>query len=393
MTTDFYDLLLSDSALAIVLLGLFWYLAGISRGVRGIATWGVAHLLYTLGAAMIDGTARELEQAGDPAVAARTAVLGGVLACGGLVALAWSLIQFIDQRPLKHWEYALLPLGVGMALTANVALGGIDAQGMAMSAVEVGVMGLMIFHLRKVRTAPGRVPARLMMGGCAILFLLYGRDLVDALGNRYAPNETWVHLDLSIWFLLNFCMLMLTSFRASESLRQSAMFDPLTGALNRRGLQTELRLRRRRSTVGALTGSSAGHGTAVIALDLDHFKDVNDRYGHEAGDQVLQHFSDVVRACVRKQDLFARIGGEEFLVVLPDTDLEAAQRIAERILAQVAAARPGSVHPQIVLTTSIGLSHSPARDADVDALTRLADEALYAAKRLGRDRIEIRTLP
>lgn len=386
MTTDFYNLLLSDCGLAVVLLGLFWYLARISRGVRGIATWGIAHLLYSLGAAMIDGTAQELTLAGDSEVAAWTAGLGGVLACGGLAGLAWSIIQFVQQRRLSRWERALLPLGVGLSLAAAFTRGGIDAQGMAMSATELVALAVMVRHLRQVDTAPGRLPARLMIAGCAVLFLLYGRDLFDALAGRYGPNESWVNLDLSIWFLLNFCMLMLASFRASESLRQSAMFDPLTGALNRRGLEAELQARRWRAVL------ANGHpGLTVAALDLDHFKEVNDQHGHEAGDRVLQQFSDVVRACIRKQDLFVRIGGEEFLVLLPATGLETAQHIAERIRAQVAAMRIEALQPPVALTTSIGLCHSGLHEPDVEALARQADEALYAAKRLGRDRIEVRS--
>ncbi|MCR8526376.1 GGDEF domain-containing protein, partial [Escherichia coli] len=142
---------------------------------------------------------------------------------------------------------------------------------------------------------PDRVPARLMMLGCAALFVLYGADLSNALTGRYGPNQAWVNADLSIWFMLNFCMLMLTSFRASESLRLSALFDPLTGALNRRGLQSELRARVEPKPVGT--------GLAVLALDLDHFKSINDRHGHATGDLVLQRFSDTVRGCIRGDDL------------------------------------------------------------------------------------------
>ena len=84
MTTDFYNLLLTDCALAAVLLALFLYVGRVSRGVRGIATWGVAHFLYSLGAAMLDGTAQELARAGDDSLAHWTAGLGGLLACAGL---------------------------------------------------------------------------------------------------------------------------------------------------------------------------------------------------------------------------------------------------------------------------------------------------------------------
>jgi diguanylate cyclase (GGDEF)-like protein len=385
MTTDFYNLLLSDSALAAVLLALFFYVGRVSRGVRGIATWGVAHFLYSLGAAMLDGTAQMLVRAGDASLAQAIAGLGGLLACAGLAGLAWSIIQFVQQRALTGWERALLPLCIGFSLVGAVAGGGVDAQGAAMSATEVIVLAVMIRHLLALRSAPDHVPARLMITGCFVLLWLYGGDLLAALTGRYGPNPVWVNLDLSIWFMLNFCMLMLASFRAAEPLRRGALFDPLTGALNRRGLDNELQARSGRH--------AAEHGLAVIALDLDHFKAVNDDHGHEAGDLVLQRFSDVVRSCIRGDDLFARLGGEEFMLVLRDTQAETAQALAERIRQQVMALEFAPVGTGIRITVSVGVSFAADRNAPYDTLMRLADEALYAAKHKGRNRIEVRWLP
>jgi diguanylate cyclase (GGDEF)-like protein len=254
-----------------------------------------------------------------------------------------------------------------------------------MSATEVIVLVVMIGHLRVLRRAPDHVPARLMIGGCLVLLWLYGSDLLAALTGRYGPNPMWVNLDLSIWYLLNFCMLMLASFRAAEPLRRGALFDPLTGALNRRGLDNELQ------SQGAWR--SAGHGLAVIALDLDHFKTVNDDHGHEAGDLVLQRFSDVVRGCIRSDDLFARLGGEEFMLVLRDTRAETAQALAERIRQQVMALEFAPIGTGFRVTVSLGVSFTADRYAPYDTLVRLADEALYAAKHKGRNRIEVRWHP
>mgnify|MGYP000948603673 CR=1 FL=1 len=385
MTTDFYNLLLSDCVLAAVLLVLFFYVGKVSRGVRGIATWGVAHFLYSLGAAMLDGTSQEMARAGETHTAYWIAGIGGLLACAGLAGLAWSIIQFVQQRALRGWEHALLPVCVGFSLAGWLLVGTVDAQGAAMSAAEVIMLLVVIRHLLALRAPPDHMPARLMVLGCIVLLWLYGRDLVEAVTGNYGPNPLWVNTDLSIWFLLNFCMLMLTSFRAAEPLRQSALFDPLTGALNRRGLNSEL---------GAPAhASSVEHGLAVIALDLDHFKAVNDHHGHEAGDQVLQRFSDVVRGCIRSDDLFARLGGEEFMLVLRDTNAEAAQALAERIRQQVMALEFAPVGTRFRVTVSLGISFTADRKARYDTLMRLADEALYAAKHNGRNRIEMRWHP
>ena len=383
MTTDFYNLLLSDCGLALVLLVLFWYVQRISRGLRGIAAWGVAHLLYSLGAAMLDGTSQELTRSGDLHSAYWTAGIGGLLACGGVAGLALSIIQFVRQRALNRWEWTLLPLCLGFSVAGWIFQGTVDAQGAAMSAAEVLMLVVVIAHLRHLNTAPDHLPARLMMLGCAVLLVLYGRDLLNAFTGEYGPNDAWVNLDISIWFLLNFCMLMLTSFRAGETLRLSALYDPLTGALNRRGLHSELRAR--------VEPMPAGDGLAVVALDLDHFKAINDRHGHEAGDQVLQRFSETVRGCIRGEDLFARLGGEEFVVVLPDSNADAARRLAERIRREVEALEFAPHGPSLQVTVSLGVGTS-AGPQPFPALMRIADQALYEAKRLGRNQVQVRVL-
>ncbi|MGN6222417.1 diguanylate cyclase [Pseudoxanthomonas sp.] len=383
MTTDFYHLLISDCALAAVLLGLFFYVSRVSRGVRGITAWGVAHFVYSLGAALLDGTAQVVSQSGSPELARVIAGLGGVLACAGLIGLAWSVIQFVHQRALLPVERALMPLALALPLGGWVLYGDSDAQGAAMSAVEVFALAVMIWQLRLLRTGPDHVPARLMMIACVALLYLYGRDLAHALTGRYGPNPSWVNADLSIWFMLNFCMLMLASFRAAESLRQSALFDPLTGALNRRGLDSELRSSARFVTLEG--------GLAVVALDLDHFKAVNDHHGHQTGDRVLQRFSDVVRGCIRSDDLFVRLGGEEFMLVLRETSPEVAHLLAERIRTQVMSLEFAS--PAFRITVSLGIAHTRHRHTVFNDMMRLADEALYAAKRNGRNCIELRLHP
>ncbi|MDQ8022734.1 MAG: GGDEF domain-containing protein [Moraxellaceae bacterium] len=380
MNADFYLILLSDCLLSVVLLGLFWYAAQIARGLRGIATWGAAHLTYTLGAALLDGSLQLIANGQAVDAWLQTLIrIGGLLACGGMAGLALAVVQFVQQRSLTRVELALIPACLAFSL-AGWLWNTPEAQGAAMSAAEVLSLILIIWHLRELNSRPDVLPARLMMVGCGLLMLLYGRDLLSALFGTYLPNAPYVQADLSIWFMLNFCMLMLTSFRVAESLRQSALLDPLTGALNRRGLNAELRERMNR-----LHEST---GMAIIALDLDHFKAVNDTHGHGIGDIVLQQFSDTVRGSIRGEDLFARLGGEEFVIVMPDSRQGFPQRLAERIRAQIAMLEcvPGV---PLRVTVSIGVCLSP-RKAEFSLLMRIADEALYDAKHFGRNRVEVR---
>ena len=133
MTTDFYNLLLTDCALAAILLGLFWYVSRVSRGVRGIASWGLGHFFYSVGAAMLDGAATGLERAGSTTATAVVAATGGVLACGGLAVMAGAAIKFGQQRPLTRAEWMVVPGFVAMSLAAWLAGDAVDGQGAAMS--------------------------------------------------------------------------------------------------------------------------------------------------------------------------------------------------------------------------------------------------------------------
>ena len=169
--------------------------------------------------------------------------------------------------------------------------------------------------------------------------------------------------------------------RALNEGMRASIIDPLTGLYNRRYALPLLAQVARR-------GAMLGEPFAVMVADLDHFKTVNDRFGHAAGDLALQTVAEVMRANLRKEDVLARIGGEEFLAILPATDPEAALASAERLRARV---RDCPVRPQngpaIPLTISVGLTlgHEGRRSPEV--LLADADRALYAAKHGGRDRV------
>ncbi|MFS2027384.1 diguanylate cyclase [Massilia sp. CT11-137] len=171
-------------------------------------------------------------------------------------------------------------------------------------------------------------------------------------------------------------------FRASIQLQQLADRDPLTGCYNRRFLQKGL--------LNAELERTRRYGTplSVVLCDLDHFKRINDTYGHAAGDQVLADFAGLLLSLTRDTvDSVVRYGGEEFLLVLPQTDLAGAQTLAERIRAAFADA-PGAT---VKATASFGIASVPAQapvlPASSEALIGAADAQLYAAKRGGRNRV------
>jgi diguanylate cyclase (GGDEF)-like protein len=158
--------------------------------------------------------------------------------------------------------------------------------------------------------------------------------------------------------------------------RDRAVLDPLTGLLNRAGLGSRVDEIEQQARV-------TGDPVAVVLLDLDHFKRVNDEHGHERGDAVLRDAAYEIRKSLRSFELVYRFGGEEFLVLLPGADLEAAVEIAERVRDAISLGRPG----ELELTLSAGVAAAAGDGVSYDDLFRAADVALLQAKRDGRDRV------
>ncbi|MCP3866923.1 MAG: GGDEF domain-containing protein [Gammaproteobacteria bacterium] len=159
---------------------------------------------------------------------------------------------------------------------------------------------------------------------------------------------------------------------------QTALIDPLTGVKNRATMDTaihrEIELARRQDTT-----------LSVILLDIDHFKQVNDQYGHLSGDQALRAIAQCANRTIRDSDMLFRYGGEEFLVLLTGTDSEGALQLAERIRENVEQLNPHK-HETMALTVSLGVT-SLEPDDDSSALFQRADKALYQAKQKGRNRV------
>ncbi|MCL4213364.1 MAG: GGDEF domain-containing protein [Gemmatimonadales bacterium] len=168
--------------------------------------------------------------------------------------------------------------------------------------------------------------------------------------------------------------------RLRAHLEAIVLTDPLSGCFNRRGLNQLAE----REVSRAVRGKKQ---IAVLALDVDHFKTINDDYGHLTGDEVIREVGALLRETARDVDVVARIGGEEFTILAPDSNEEGAMRFAQRILDAFRAHQFRSLPPDRRITVSVGVSSAPAHD-DMIAKTLLAraDEALYTAKRTGRDR-------
>jgi two-component system cell cycle response regulator len=165
--------------------------------------------------------------------------------------------------------------------------------------------------------------------------------------------------------------------RYLDTCEEAAFTDHLTGLANRRRFERQLEREVART-------ERYGHPFCLLLLDLDHFKKVNDTYGHDAGDEALRRVGSAIQSGTRGIDTGARIGGDEFAVILPETDYVRGLEVAERLRAAVSAIE---VEPVGRLSVSLGLAELPACAGDRTALREAADAALYEAKRAGRGRV------
>jgi diguanylate cyclase (GGDEF)-like protein len=209
--------------------------------------------------------------------------------------------------------------------------------------------------------------------------LSIGADIPDVM----APNLMMqVALICTFVFMLSAILgqIVMTTERLQEELRRQADRDSLTDVFNRRSfrLMAEKELARVVRADGVVS---------VLCMDIDRFKQLNDRHGHAAGDAMLCAFVAATADCLRAQDILCRHGGEEFVALLPDTDAAGAEIVAERVRCAVSGISLRQDGGAVATTVSIGIAASRGADARLDDLLRRADEALYRAKAEGRDRV------
>lgn len=322
----------------------------------------------------------------------------GVVISQGVVALGAYLCllagrSYMGLRPFSHL-YAVAGIGALLALSVVFTL---VYPHLGMRFVLMGV-GSGVCYLLTARTlAVGgihRVPARYLLAGVLCLHGLFvllrpalfalGGAVPDGVleGGLMASVSQFVLLEAIVaTVLLSFGALILTNEFITSELRHLAEVDPLTSVFNRRAFFTLLDK--------AVSSTQRTHmPLPVLVLDLDHFKTINDTWGHRAGDDVLRHFVDLALRCLRKEDVMGRLGGEEFAIFLPNAGAQGARAVAERLRRLVESHPAVAGARSIPLTVSIGIALCGPGDAASAALQR-ADEAMYLAKQRGRNRVEM----
>lgn len=216
-----------------------------------------------------------------------------------------------------------------------------------------------------------------------VLPLLQHRDVLGTLVlGSTEPGGFGAEVRVILQVLAGHIAVSLANVRMVKRLEELATTDGLTGLLNKR-TATEVARQKLRSA------QRFRKPLGVLICDLDHFKQINDSYGHDMGDQVIRGFAEVLRRTKRETDTVGRIGGEEFVVVCEETDLEGAELLAERIRIELGRATFMSPLGAVKVTCSVGVATFPEAGNDWDALFKATDEALYTSKRSGRDRVTL----
>jgi diguanylate cyclase (GGDEF)-like protein len=182
--------------------------------------------------------------------------------------------------------------------------------------------------------------------------------------------------------LADYAAIAITNGKLYAEVQLQSMTDSLTGIFNRRHFFALAEREFHRA-------SRFGGALSAIMLDIDHFKQVNDQHGHAVGDQVIVEVAKLCRTSIRAIDILGRYGGEEFVFVLPETDVHGARQLAERLRQRIAAAKFSSPAGPLTCTASLGVASTLVKVPDVNTLVANADVALYAAKQAGRNRVVV----
>jgi len=267
---------------------------------------------------------------------------------------------------------------------------GAEARGQLSAMIIAAYIWLTAYEFWRGRSEPlvSRWPAIVLFATHGAMFLL--RTPLNALLHDKDSDQMLANAWLSVLSLEAFLMTIATAFillamskeRTELRHKTAAMTDPLTGLLNRRAFLQDAEALLHQQI-------SRDRPIGVLLIDLDHFKSINDRFGHAAGDKVLQIFAKTAQASLRQSDLVGRLGGEEFTVVLADAGIDNAYLVADRLRNAFAVAAAVIDGQALHATASIGVSVIVDPSQDLARLMTLADQALYLAKARGRNRVEV----
>lgn len=359
-------------------------LAGLHVGnIRGVRQWAVANLCISLGL----GFAYFYTSA---SLGHNWAfVLGATFIATG-VSLQFTGIQAFKEKR-SEWRIALLFVGVFFCQSIWFGILHPDIHSRSMANSFLFALGyaacarmLLVQAVSPLKTAYWFTGLSFAL--LAVVMLARGVMIWLAPTENYGlyVNRPVNSLTFTIACMIQICVtfgfILMLNYRLIADLHNIASRDALTGALNRRRLEddaTRLKARCMRT----------GETLAIMMIDIDHFKSINDRFGHPIGDEVLRSLADIAQKSIRPEDYFARYGGEEFCMLLTSTTESEAWELAERLRLAYAKFKLDVGKESVSVTASIGVADSTSVGLDFSALVIAADQALYHAKQEGRNRV------
>jgi diguanylate cyclase (GGDEF)-like protein len=352
--------------------------------IYAVAWWGFAHLFRSASVTLFGlyGSASDLI----------TIDLANALLFTAF-AMTYIGARLFDGRSFQ--PIALVAGAVVWLLLSRTALvaDSMDARVLLSSGIVAIYTWLTAVEFWRGRAEPlvSRIPAVCMLFAHGALYLMRTPTV------SFVPWSAQSQILSSVWLTvlsfeallftisIAFILLAMAKERTEFQHKTAALIDPLTGIPNRRAfLERASELLSQRA--------NSGQPWAVLLLDLDHFKSINDRFGHAIGDQILQIFAETTQSKLERKDLIGRLGGEEFAIILPDAGREKALAVAERIRSTFADAAATVDGCAVNSTVSVGVVVEEGAAPDIATVLSQADQALYYAKARGRNRVELASL-
>jgi diguanylate cyclase (GGDEF)-like protein len=351
----------------------------IHRGMRGVGLWAAGAQLIALGVLIAFLNSDRLP--------AGHTVVANLLMIAGMMVTWWGVDAFFGRRPAYRAGLIIVVLSAlviaYLVFTGNSRIRIVFLLGSFALLSAVRIFSL----LREINpsTRFSQTLSAVALGAQGIYYLalataVYSLPPIDKPLNQVSMYGWLFLIPMLLSMMVVFSVVLLMNQTIAGRLQETARRDPLTDALTRRAVEevAEAELARSRRHAQPLS---------LLLLDIDHFKLVNDQYGHAAGDAALSQFAAAVRRCLRREDFFGRLGGEEFCALLPNTAVTGATQLAERIRQSIANLAVDAGGNRLSLKVSIGVAALSDRARGWHDLVNQADHAMYAAKRQGRNRV------
>lgn len=354
------------------------YLWSVQRNYPPAKDWAIGSLLFAIGLFLFSLRTR--------APVVLTEIAANLVLLPGLMLFNFGIVKAAGRKP---------PLAFGLALcvVANVILAwfvlaapNYQAAVLTQNLVFLTLDVYTAYACLQARTAKGNHTFRIL----GILFVVlviasFWRMAAVPLDLTFSfpptlPRLFWIATSLITFPMITVLLTLHTSQRLQEEIHSQARHDALTEAYNRRAFIEFADLEWTRS-------ARHGYPLSILTVDIDHFKDFNDQHGHQTGDVALVQVSKSAQAALRANDIWCRYGGEEFIALLPNTAIEQALAVAERLRASVQSTTISSPRGALGISVSIGVAERSLQHASLSELLAVSDAALYQAKAAGRNRV------